>query len=78
MRAGLAAVARAVPPPHVTECELYLDQVLGRLHGLVEEIGREETGLEAMKERRRRVRRVMREAREEEEEERVMEEVVEE
>jgi hypothetical protein len=61
MRSGLGELARAVPPPHVTECELYLDQVLARLHGLVDEIRVEERDLEVLKERRRRVRQVLRE-----------------
>jgi hypothetical protein len=68
MRGGLGEVARAVPPPHVTECELYLDQVLARLHGLVDEIRVEERGLEVLKEKRRRMRQVLREEREEKEE----------
>ena len=45
----------------MTECELYLDQVLARLHGLVDEIRVEERDLEVLKERRRRVRQVLRE-----------------
>jgi len=68
MRAGLGELARAVPPPHVTECELYLDQVLARLHGLVDEIRAEEKGLEVLKEKRRRMRDVLRQEREEKEE----------
>lgn len=67
MRAGLGEVARAVPPPHVTECELYLDQVVARLHGLVDEIRVEERRLEALKEKRRRMRQALREEKEGEE-----------
>ncbi|EKU22755.1 hypothetical protein NGA_0670320 [Nannochloropsis gaditana CCMP526] len=47
MRPGLADFARAIPPPHVTEYELYLDQILEHLHGLVDEIRAEELELRA-------------------------------
>eukprot|EP00624_Nannochloropsis_granulata_P004593 evm.model.NODE_32902_length_36922_cov_39.382481.16 len=63
MRPGLGELARSVPPPHVTECELYLDQVLARLHALVDDIQSEEMALEALKEKRQvqRMRQVLRE-----------------
>lgn len=61
MRPGLRELARTVPPPHVTEYELYVDQVLARLHALVDDIQTEEMALSALKEKWRQMRRVLRE-----------------
>lgn len=40
--AALSSVFGQVPPPHIVEQELYMDQVVQRLRGLLQEVEQEE------------------------------------